>query len=202
MTTKRIVWTDDNGIVRRLTPSPESMKALTNAGGMLDPAHIWKQTTAYTKAGMSPASARRLAEGYAKGGLTESEALDLTRACHFARHHYSEGTNVTVVEAADLPYWGSFGRFAWRQDGATAPIVDMARARPIKTDQIRVERDKRFAALDINYIRADEAGNVVEKQRIAILKQKLRDLPATVQPDLAAITTPEALEAWEPPWPT
>lgn len=197
MTSKRIIWTDSNGNVRRYTPAPQAMKALTGDGGMLDPAHIDKQAASYVTAGMGGAEARKLAEGFANGGLTEAEALDLIRD----RHLLTNATNVTVVEAAELPYFGSFGRFAWRQDGAAAPVFDMGRARSIKTDQIRVERDNRLAILDIDYMRADEMGDGAEKQRVTAKKQTLRDLPVTIQPDLDAIATPEALEAYEPPWP-
>jgi hypothetical protein len=77
----------------------------------------------------------------------------------------------------------------------------MAKARTIRIDQIRPERDKRLVALDVDYMRADEAGDGSVKQRIAATKQALRDLPAAVQPELDAIATPEALEAWEPSWP-
>ena len=166
MTTKRIIWTDENGIVRRFTPTPQAVEILTR-----------------------------------NTELTENEAIEALRVNHFTRHGYAPGTNHVIVEGKDFPYHGSFGHFSWRQDGATAPVFDMTRARPIKTDQLRIERDKKLAALDVDYMRADEAGNAAEKARIAGVKQKLRDLPATIQPDLDAITTPEALEAYEPPWP-
>jgi len=173
------------------------MKALTGTGGMLNPAHIDKQTAAYVEAGMDAIPASKLAEGFAHGGLTESEALDLIRD----RSLLTNALNLVVVEADDLPYAGNM-RGAWRQDGAVVPVFDMARARPIKTDLIRPERNERLAALDIDYMRADEAGDSVEKQHIANAKQTLRDLPATIQPDLDAISQPEKLEAYEPTWPT
>lgn len=166
MTTKRVVWTDEAGAVRRLTPSPQAVAALMLAGA------------------------------------TEDQAIEMIRAKHFRKHGYADGTNIVIVEAAELPYFGSFGRFAWRQNGPNAPVFDMGRARSIKVNQLRVERDVRLALEDIAYIRADETGNTAEKTRIATKKRQLRDLPVTIQPDIAAITTPSALETWQPTWPT
>lgn len=203
MTTKRITWTDANGMVRVTTPDQKSMKALTGSGGMLSSNSITKQAAAYVAAGMSETSARKFAEGYAFGGLTKTEALDLiwerTQAVYVERG--VTPINTITIEERELPYFGSFGRGAWRQDGAKAPVFDMARARLIKTDQIRMDRGLRLSVLDVDYIRADETGNDGEKQRTASLKQKLRDMPDTIQPDLDAIDMPEDLEKWEPPWP-
>ena len=120
---------------------------------------------------------------------------------------WSAANQAQVVSArailpADIPAARSIAlRDAWEDDGAKI-TVNMAKARVNKVDyEVRPERDARLRALDVVYMRADEAGNVADKQRIAIKKQKLRDLPATIQPDLDSITTPEALEAWKPVWP-
>lgn len=110
-------------------------------------------------------------------------------------------TNVVVVDDADMPVYSSLLRNSWRQVRANPPTVNMPFARGIVTDHIRLERDERLAALDIDYMRADEAGNVPEKERVAVVKQELRDLPATIQPDLDAIDQPGELEAYEPTWP-
>ena len=79
--------------------------------------------------------------------------------------------------------------------------IDMARARAIRTDLIRPERNARLLALDADYMIADEAGDSAAKAAVAAKKQALRDLPANIQPDLDAIADPEALEAWQPVWP-
>jgi hypothetical protein len=107
------------------------------------------------------------------------------------------GLTPVAVEENEIDDPLRFGREVW---GHAAKIV-MAKARTIRIDQIRPERDKRLVALDVDYMRADEAGDGSVKQRIAATKQALRDLPAAVQPELDAIATPEALEAWEPSWP-
>ena len=77
----------------------------------------------------------------------------------------------------------------------------MSKARTIKTGQIRPERNKRLADLDVSYIRADEAGDTATKEKIAVQKQKLRDFPATIQSDLNALDTPDKLEKFQPTWP-
>ena len=94
---------------------------------------------------------------------------------------------------------------AWEMDTDGLPKVNMSKARVVKTDMIRVERNTRFAVLDVDYIRADEPpsdiAKIAEKDRILAVRKRLRDLPVTIQPDLDAITTPKALEAWQPSWP-
>jgi hypothetical protein len=101
------------------------------------------------------------------------------------------------VDDADIDDPLSFGREVWGH-GAK---LNMSKARAIKTNQIRPERNERLVALDIDYMRADEAGDTAEKERVAVVKQELRDLPATIQPDLDKIDQPEELEAYEPTWP-
>ena len=126
----------------------------------------------------------------------ESEAISVLRE----KNVPTDATNIQECNVDDLPSRGSF-RAAWTQTG-DAQTVDMGKARAIKTDQIRPERNKKLAALDIDYIRADEAGNTDKKQSIATVKQKLRDLPETIQSDLNALDTPDALEKFTPTWPT
>ena len=128
---------------------------------------------------------------------SEAEGIDAVRA----KDVPADAANIWEGDVGDLPHRGSF-RNAWKQTDATAPEVDMPKARAIKTDRIRPERNERLAALDIDYMRADEAGDTTEKERVAVVKQELRDLPATIQPDLDAIDQPEELEVYEPTWPT
>ena len=51
-------------------------------------------------------------------------------------------------------------------------------------------------------MRAVEAGDTGQQSSIATLKQKLRDLPATIQSDLNALDTPDKLEKFQPEWPS
>jgi hypothetical protein len=127
---------------------------------------------------------------------TEAEAMAAVQAKSVpADAIEAEIVDVTVI-SSDRAF-----RDAWVKKGGRIE-VDIPKARAIKTDQIRPERNERLATLDIDYMRADESGDTSEKQRIANVKQTLRDLPATIQPDLDAISQPEELEAYEPTWPT
>jgi len=87
-------------------------------------------------------------------------------------------------------------RSAW-EDTGTAIRVNMTKARAIHMGQIRQVRDEQLAKLDVPYMKALEAGNVPEQQRIATLKQTLRDIPQTF--DLAKYRTPTTLKAAWPP---
>ena len=57
----------------------------------------------------------------------------------------------------------------------------------------------RLAAEDVETMKA-----ITDPAKLAAVearKQKLRDMPATVQAKLKTLKTPEALEAFEPTWP-
>ena len=75
-------------------------------------------------------------------------------------------------------------------------IVNMAKARGIHMDKIRLVRNKQLADLDVSFMRAVETGDDSERVRIAGEKQVLRDIPQTL--DLTT-DTPEELKAI---WPT
>lgn len=95
------------------------------------------------------------------------------------------------VEAADLPDRDEF-RPAWTI-AVGAVTHDLAKCRAIHMARIREARDALLAAKDIEHMRADEAGDVTAKARVAGEKQALRDLPATT--DLAAAKTVAELKA-------
>jgi hypothetical protein len=130
---------------------------------------------------------------------TETESDFLARVQ--AKAVPTDATNVHICDDTDIPERDEF-RNALRQTNAAPPVVDMREARILKTDTIRTERNKRLSDEDIKYMRADEAGDNDEKVVIATKKQALRDLPATIQPDLEDISTAKALGSFEPPWPT
>lgn len=72
--------------------------------------------------------------------------------------------------------------FAWTAnfDDPTSPIqftVDMNKAKEYHLSYIRMHRDMELKELDVEYTRADEAGNTALKVEIAAKKQKLRDMP-------------------------
>lgn len=108
-----------------------------------------------------------------------------------ARAIPAEATNVRVIEHTEIPTDRSF-RNAWKHDFS----VDMPKARDIWRNKIRQVRQPKLTALDVDYQRADERNDVLEKQRITTLKQRLRDLPA--DPAIDAAQTPEELKAFWP----
>lgn len=95
------------------------------------------------------------------------------------------------VEAAAIPPDRTF-RNAWKANGAGI-VVDMPKARELHRIKLRELRAPKMGALDVAYMIADERGDTVEKQRIAALKQALRDV--TSDPAIEAAQTPEELKA-------
>ena len=106
----------------------------------------------------------------------------------------AEVVSVREIALSDCPTDRVF-RNAWK-DGGTKIEIDMPKAREIKRDDLRQLRAPLMVDLDVAYMRADEAGDVVEKRRIAAKKQALRDVPA--DPAIDAAATPEALKAVAP----
>jgi len=71
--------------------------------------------------------------------------------------------------------------------------VDMTKAREIKRDQLRAERKPLLEQLDVEFMRAQEAGDTQKQALIADKKQSLRDV--TADPAIDAATTPDELKA-------
>ena len=74
--------------------------------------------------------------------------------------------------------------------------VNMTKAVEIKKDMIREQRTPKLAALDVEFMRAVEAGDTAKQAEISTKKQALRD--ATDDPAIAAATTPDELKAVVP----
>ncbi len=100
-------------------------------------------------------------------------------------------TDVHVIDSDIVPVDRSY-RDAWDFDGEKF-VIDMPAAREIHRNKLREARRPLLAALDIEYQRADEAGDVMKKQQIAAQKRTLRDVPA--DPAIEAAQTPEELKA-------
>lgn len=81
-------------------------------------------------------------------------------------------------------------RNAWRDNGSI--YVHMPIAREIHRNNLRQSRSKYLEQLDIEYMKADEAGNNSEKNRISQKKQSLRDV--TIRSEIEAASTPEQLK--------
>lgn len=133
--------------------------------------------------------------------MTEEEAI--ARALALLPQ---DATPAQIIDVIDLPQDLSF-REAWQltaTDDAEAGgptigggriFIDMERAREIHMDRIRRARDVELAKLDIDFMRAIEAGDLDEQAEIALHKQRLRDTPQTF--DLSGYATPAELkEAW------
>ena len=99
--------------------------------------------------------------------------------------------NGDVRDAASLtvPTDRTF-RGAWAFNEAVIE-VDMAKVRDIHKDNLRAERKPRLEALDVDYMKALEAGSGADA--IAAQKATLRDITADSR--IAAASTPEALKA-------
>jgi len=85
---------------------------------------------------------------------------------------------------------------AWEMDTDGTPKVNMAKARGVHMDKIRVVRDTELVKKDLVSLLAIEAGDTSAQSTIATQKQVLRDIPQTF--DLTT-DTPEQLKT---KWPT
>jgi hypothetical protein len=86
-------------------------------------------------------------------------------------------------------------RDAWRlDDGQTIVHIDMAAAREIWRQKIRMARIPKFEELDAAFMRAMETG--ADASAIVAQKQALRDAPA--DPAIDAASTPEELKLVQP----
>jgi hypothetical protein len=74
--------------------------------------------------------------------------------------------------------------------------VNMTKAVEIKKNMIRGERKVKLEALDVEFMRAVEAGDTEKQAEIAAKKQALRD--ATDDPAITAAATPDELKAVVP----
>ena len=80
--------------------------------------------------------------------------------------------------------------------------VNMAKARTIHMNNIRVVRNRELAAKDITFMRAVEDADPDAQARIKTEKQNLRDIPQTFD-ITTGVDTPEQLKAkWPDGLPT
>ena len=80
-------------------------------------------------------------------------------------------------------------RDAW--DYTTSIDIDINKAREICLALLREERNKQLAKLDVEELRAS---TVKERNEVRAEKERLRDLPETISPQLESATTLEELE--------
>jgi hypothetical protein len=106
-----------------------------------------------------------------------------------------------IVEQSALPPNKKW-RWAWDVDDNGNFFINLERAREKQRQKIRLARVPTLGKLDELYMRADEVGATAEKQRIAEIKQRLRDLPADPRID-SALSTSDLDAVWDdelPSW--
>jgi len=122
---------------------------------------------------------------------TQGEASDFTEAQAEQRAWNKlpdDAINPRWADPTEIPSSREF-RNAWEDVGTVQ--VNMPKAREIHKDWLRKLRKPLLSELDVAYQRADEIGDVAEKQRIAAEKQVLRDI--TAHPGIEAAQTPDEL---------
>ncbi len=102
----------------------------------------------------------------------------------------SEIISAHPVDRSDIPEDFTF-RDAWAFDGVIS--IDIDRARDIHKDRMRAVRAPLLRALDVEYQRADETGDIARKAEIVANKNALRDV--TADPAISAALTPADLKA-------
>jgi len=106
---------------------------------------------------------------------------------------YAE-TPFRIIDDAAVPADRTF-RESWKL-GTLGVEQDMAKCREIHKTNLRRLRAPKLAALDIEYMRADEVGDTAKKANLAKQKQALRNV--TADPAIASASTPEELKAVVP----
>lgn len=196
-----LLWTMPDGHVQLTTIADEVLErerlgALTAEG---EPTRIVSAGDAREilrlEAGLSP-EARR---GYTWTATESTESLVLRLAPMIqAKTPGLAGGVPSLVTRASVPTSRRF-RNQWRHVGtAVAPDVPLCRTQRI--GEIRTERDTRLAASDGAMAGAQEQ-NTALVVPLKVYRQALRDLPVLVTAAMDALSTAEALEAYEPIWP-
>lgn len=99
-----------------------------------------------------------------------------------------------IIENTDLDSLDNEFRNAWSCDADMNPTIDMEKARDVWRDKIRMARKPKLEELDIQYMRAQEAGE--DTSAIVATKNKLRDFPA--KPEIDSASTVEELKViWD-----
>tara|TARA_R100000149_G_C5798528_1_gene86839 strand:- start:200 stop:637 length:438 start_codon:yes stop_codon:yes gene_type:complete len=99
-----------------------------------------------------------------------------------------------IIDRTDLDGLDNTFRNAWTCDEDMKPTINITLAKDIWRNKIRNARKPKLEELDIQYMRAQEAGE--DTADIVAKKNKLRDFPAKAEIDSA--TTVEELKAiWD-----
>jgi hypothetical protein len=91
-----------------------------------------------------------------------------------------EGVEYKIVDSVDID--NDFFN-AYEFDAETGAKINIVKAKDIQLNKFRNARTPLLAKLDLDYMRADEQGNLELKKEIASKKQVLRDITKTELPD-------------------
>jgi hypothetical protein len=116
--------------------------------------------------------------------LILSEAQKLVAGYGYVSHR--------EIRQEDVPVIHREFRNAW-EDSGTEIFINMVKAKEIHKNKLRALRKPKLEALDIEYQRADESGDVNKKQEIALKKKELRNVTQLTLPN-----TPEELKNFIP----
>ena len=131
-------------------------------------------------------------DGIERRVLTDREYLDHIIGRNVAKGVIPKDAELVMLPDDWVPADRRAFRSAWVLNGETID-VDMPRAREIQKARLRREREPMLAALDTEYMRADETRDAARKSAIAAEKQALRDV--TASPLIDAAKTPEELKS-------
>lgn len=118
--------------------------------------------------------------------VSEEEALEraIAKLPNFAKKDFQ------IVDSSEIPTDRTY-RNAWK--AAVGRVDhDMEKCREIHKDRLRALRAPKLLTLDVEYMKADEAGDSAKKAEIAGKKQALRD--TTKHPGIAAAVSVEELK--------
>lgn len=105
-----------------------------------------------------------------------------------------EGDEVALVDSDIVSFPDYSFRDAWTHD----LTIDMQKARLIHLDRLRLERNEKLTASDIEYMKAMESGDMLRINAIKLKRQLLRDMPTNIASDLENIDNPADLKNFRP----
>jgi hypothetical protein len=176
MTTKRIVFARPDGGVTVIVPNPRKRREDESEDDFL--ARVLARNQ---QIGHAPL------EGCE---VVELAALPPSRMKQFT---------VTLPDGEVVQTQRRIFRSCWRHAGGVV-VEDAGLCRQKVLADIRLDRDDRLSASDRDKARLDDIGTPPQQQAHRQYRQALRDLPATVAAQIAALT-PDELEAYQAPWP-
>jgi hypothetical protein len=189
-----------DGGVSKCNLSQTHLTAMQASGLGWNDAKIVTEIAKFVAAGKTNAIATNWVNAIGKGGLSESDALDVFVAflteSDFSASHIIEESALPAEMQADASAEDRYFRNAqvWSSDNVA---VDLTKAKAVHLGRIRLARNKELAVQDVEYTKAVEADNASKKTEVSTLKQTLRDIPATF--DMSSYDTAAKLKA---AWPS